>query len=153
MNYIKDGTTYPYNPRSLKSEFPNVSFPKPTPDSVLADYGVYPVADTAQPPYDPATQNIAEGFPADAGGNSWSQTWDVTAKTQQEQDDYAKQQQRGQNYTEVSQDAAVQQLLNSTPAEIDAEIDLVTSVPQLKEYVRVVAKAVAVTSQQNGLAT
>jgi len=148
MSYIKDGTIYPYNPRSLKRDFPNVSFPRPIPDSVLADYGVYPVADTAQPAYDEATQNIAEGFPVDAGGNNWSQTWDVTAKTAQEQADYAEDLAETAARQAIKNDTPVKTLLLASGNQINTYIDNnVNNLAEAKALLKILARAVSVVAR------
>ena len=76
--------TYPYNVYQLYAANPNVSFPVPTPDSILAQYNVFPVEDTPQPPYNPMTQNIALVNPTKQGGQ-WIQQWSVTEATPEEQ--------------------------------------------------------------------
>ena len=99
---------YPYSIGQLRKDNPQVSFPKNPSDAVLASYGVLPVATAAQPSFDPATQKVAEGTPADIAGQ-WTQVWNVTqltadeiaaqqlalqdaivAQTQQRLDDFAK---------------------------------------------------------------
>lgn len=47
--------------------------------AVLDAAGVDPVQDTTPPTYDPATQMLTEGAPAQSGG-SWRQTWTVMAR-------------------------------------------------------------------------
>lgn len=68
--------TYPYSTGLLRRDNPNVSFPANPSDAQLAEWMVFPVADAAQPGYDPLTQRVVEGQPARVG-NAWTQTWTV----------------------------------------------------------------------------
>jgi hypothetical protein len=80
MAYVlTDGSNvkaYPYNIGLLRRDNPNVSFPASMADATLADWNVFPVADAAQPAYDPLTQRVVEGQPA-RSGDAWTQTWVV----------------------------------------------------------------------------
>lgn len=67
---------YPYTYAQLRADNPNVSFPS-EPGEWLAEYDVYPVADTPQPP-STLTSNFVEGTPVLAGG-VWTQAWDEVA--------------------------------------------------------------------------
>lgn len=50
---------YPYSKQDLMLDNPQTSFPPVITDELLAHYGVYPVVDRPNPPYDPATQYVA----------------------------------------------------------------------------------------------
>lgn len=80
--YVRsDNTTvikYPYTMRDLREEYPNVSFPRSYPDSVLANYGVYPVVETIKPSFDPDTERVVEINPTESNG-VWMQAWEVQA--------------------------------------------------------------------------
>lgn len=66
---------YPLTIRKVRELYPNVSFSAIPPDSVLAEFDIYPVAEVqAPPPSDPITVNVVEGSPQ-LVGNSWVQTW------------------------------------------------------------------------------
>ena len=98
---------YPYGADVLRRDNPQTSFPKSPTDNLLESFNVYPVKTTAQPAYDPLTQNMAEGDPALQSGE-WVQVWSVTEATAEEaaqrQADHAEQvrQQRAQAYREES---------------------------------------------------
>lgn len=49
---------YPYTVGDLRRDNKDVSFPKNVPESLMAEYGMFPVADQAQPQYNPATQYV-----------------------------------------------------------------------------------------------
>lgn len=69
---------YPYSIGELRKANPNTSFPKNIPNTVLAEFNVYPVQDVGQPTVD-HTQNVAEGTPVN--DNGWKRTWVVTNAT------------------------------------------------------------------------
>ena len=75
--------TYPYSVQQLYADNPNTSFPSPTPDSTLADFGVFPVVPTSQPAYDHVTQNLTELDPVQED-NLWVQQWSVTQASPEE---------------------------------------------------------------------
>lgn len=79
--YIKltNGVPEKYTIGQLRRDNPQVSFPKSIPDSILADYDVYPLTPTPQPEVD-HTQNVAEGTPVQIDG-VWTQVWDITEAT------------------------------------------------------------------------
>lgn len=80
--------TYPYSVGELRRDNPNVSFPKQVPDTLLAEYGVYPVTETDQPSYTPRTQNIAQETTPTLVGDVWTVGWTVTDKTAEETTEY-----------------------------------------------------------------
>jgi hypothetical protein len=84
--YIKltNGVPEKYSIGELRRDNPQVSFPKTIPDSVLADYEVYPLQSTPQPSVD-YTQNVAESTP-DLLEGVWTQVWSVTDASQEEID-------------------------------------------------------------------
>ena len=67
---------FPYDTGSFLRDNPNTSFPRPVPDSVFADYGVYPVASTDRPEYDQTTHNAKQLNPVLVDG-VWLQQWSV----------------------------------------------------------------------------
>jgi hypothetical protein len=76
---------YPYSVEQLRKDHPNVSFPAQPTDEVLAGWDMYPVAPTAEPSYDVATQRLAWGKPAFVNGQ-WQHTWqkvDLSVEEQQ----------------------------------------------------------------------
>lgn len=75
--------TYPYSVNQLYADNPNTSFPNPTPDSTLAEFGVFPVVPIPQPAYDPVTQNLTELNPIPEL-NLWFQQWGVTQASPEE---------------------------------------------------------------------
>lgn len=80
--------TYPYSVGELRRDNPNVSFPKQIPDTLLAEYGVYPVTETDQPSYTPRTQNIAQETTPTLVSDAWTVGWTVTDKTAEETTEY-----------------------------------------------------------------
>lgn len=70
---------YPYSVSQLRADNPNVSFPVPTPDDLLAAYNVFPV-EPSEPLYDPITQGITEISPIFVDGK-WVQQWEVNDLT------------------------------------------------------------------------
>ena len=81
--HIKAPDTYPYSVSQLRADNPQISFPTAPSDTLLAEYGVFPVSPTAQPTYDAATQKLAEGTPTESQGR-WVQVWEVVALTAEE---------------------------------------------------------------------
>lgn len=69
---------YPYSIEDLRKENPGTSFPATMPDERLADWGVFPVAVTTPPAFDPLTQKLVEEQPVNIGG-TWTQVWSVVA--------------------------------------------------------------------------
>lgn len=67
---------------TVRSEFPNVSFPSSISDTDLEGHGVYPIQSVA-PEYDSATQEVTEGQPEQRDG-LWYQTWEVRDLTAEE---------------------------------------------------------------------
>jgi hypothetical protein len=85
--YIKltDGVAERYTLRQLHKDNPNTSFPKDPPNSVLADWGVYPYTAATIPTYDQTTQTYDELPMAETGG-VYSEVYVVRNKTQAELD-------------------------------------------------------------------
>jgi len=86
MAYIKlnpDGSVvYPYT--TLYSDNPNVSFPSPLTDDILAHFGVHAVVETGKPAA-PWWQSVQEASPVAENGK-WKQSWTVVEKSQAERD-------------------------------------------------------------------
>lgn len=78
MPYItlKTGIPEIYQLRQLRTDHPNVSFPKDPSDSVLADYDVYPYTVETPPSFDPLTQALTAGVITQVDGQ-WTQGWEV----------------------------------------------------------------------------
>lgn len=92
MAYVKvtNGSvdTYPYNVGKLRRDNPNTSFPKTVPDTMLADWGVYPVTVEDQPSYTERTQNCTRDAQPSLTNNVWTIGWTVTDKTADETAEY-----------------------------------------------------------------
>lgn len=75
---LKNGQVekYPYSQGQLKADNPDTSFPRELPDSLLADWGVYPVKPVEQPQVD-HTKNVKEDTPQFIN-DEWVQVWEVT---------------------------------------------------------------------------
>lgn len=67
---------YPYTVWDLKEDHPNVSFPLPLTDEIIASYGVYEVKPTPQPNYDQANEYVVEADPVSTV-DGWRQAWIV----------------------------------------------------------------------------
>jgi hypothetical protein len=66
-------TKYPY--LSLQTDYPNVSFPSPLSESILAEYGVYIVHETEMPEKK-WNETVVEDMPVYEGGK-WIQKWKI----------------------------------------------------------------------------
>lgn len=79
MSYIKliHGVPATYTIDQLRRDNPNISFPKNVPESVLADYDVYPVVNEAKPSFesfDPVTHQVSQADPVLENG-AWVRKW------------------------------------------------------------------------------
>ena len=74
---------YPYSIVQLKSDNPQVSFPKNPDDTLLASYSVFPVTAAERPVHDPITQNTTLVAPVLDDG-VWMQAWEITAASAEE---------------------------------------------------------------------
>jgi hypothetical protein len=72
----------PYSIGQLRKDNPNTSFPKNPTDTLLAEWGVYPVKPTSQPSVD-HTKNVTEKPPVKQG-SEWVQVWEVSDATESE---------------------------------------------------------------------
>lgn len=89
MYYVKlnsDGSIqkYPYKLNELKKENPNVSFPNPLTENILAEYQIFPVENVDQP-YNQQTEKISAADPVLIDGR-WRQQWQVLPLSQEESD-------------------------------------------------------------------
>ena len=77
MNILKliDGVPSKYSESRLKRDNPNVSFPRPLNDRVLADFDCYKYTTDSRPDYNPTLQNLNPVFELKADG--WVQGWTV----------------------------------------------------------------------------
>lgn len=64
---------FPYSLGSFRAENPGTSFPASIPDSTLAEFGVYPVASTPAPTFNPQTHRLVSH--PELLGNVWTQVW------------------------------------------------------------------------------
>ena len=86
---------YPVTQDQIQAEYPNTSFPTP----FVAPEPYETVFDSPQPSYDPITQTVVQGTPAQTDGQ-WYQVWDVVDLTP-EQISYNEQQKADQNSTQA----------------------------------------------------
>jgi hypothetical protein len=116
--------------------------------SELAAAELHILVEVAPPAYDEATQNLVLLNPVEAPADTWTQTWTVTAKTTQEQDNYAEQQRRADAIAAIKNDTPVKNLLQATPAEIDTYfVNNVTDLASARTAMNIMARALAVTAQ------
>ena len=87
MNYARvendSVVEYPFNTALLKQANPNTSFPKHPLEkaNVRDEYGVVEVVPVSAP--ESGTHNVSEVTPVNVGG-TWTQTWNQTAKSNEE---------------------------------------------------------------------
>lgn len=75
---VTNGTAEIYTIGKLRKENPSVSFPKIIPNSILAEYSVYPVTQLDQPNYDSSTHKIEERDVELVNG-VWTKGWNAVA--------------------------------------------------------------------------
>lgn len=113
-------TTYPYSFSQLRSDNPQISFPR-TPGPWMEGYGVFEVAPTAKPAYD-LNFDIVEGTPVKVG-NTWTQVWNQVPASAE---DIAERTQIASDATEresVKGDTFVQNFVNMTTAQVETYIN------------------------------
>ena len=86
MSYIKitNGVQQTYTIGQLRKDNPNTSFPKNIPESILKDYGVYPVVVGNKPSFDEVYQKLELNTEATLVNNVWTYEWSVKNKTAEE---------------------------------------------------------------------
>ena len=84
--YIKltNGTPTTYTIGQLRKDNSNTSFPKNIPDSLLAEFGVFPATVAEMPTYAERTQTIAQNETATQVNGAWVYGWTVADKTAEE---------------------------------------------------------------------
>ena len=77
MNILKiqDGNPIPYSESRLKADNPQVSFPNPLNNRVLADYDCYKYTVDSKPEYNPTLQYVTNFF--EQREELWYKAWDV----------------------------------------------------------------------------
>ena len=77
MNILKliDGVPKPYSETRLKRDNPQVSFPNPLNDTVLADFDCYTYIIDPQPEYNKTLQYVQQKF--EQRDTGWVKAWDV----------------------------------------------------------------------------
>lgn len=81
---ITNGAPENYSVAQLRADNPQTSFPAQIPDSLLAEWDVYPLTPTVPPAHD-HTKTMTEGTPVQVDG-VWTQVWIMTDATQEEID-------------------------------------------------------------------
>lgn len=80
---LTNGQPLPYSLRQLRQDNPQVSFPETIADTLLAEYGVYPVASTPAPAH--AATEVAEDVGClQLADESWVQAWRVRPMNEDE---------------------------------------------------------------------
>lgn len=141
---------YPYYLRDLRADNPDTSFPSVIPDTLLAEYGVYPVTQV-EPPVPNITQNTMELDPVLVGG-VWTENWTLVAASaeeiaarQQMLDDQAA-------VAEVKADAFVTNYLAMTPAQLATYIENNTAnVSQIRALLKKMAWILLVVGRRTDL--
>jgi len=75
--------TFPYSIGDLRRDNPKTSFPRNPSEEELTSWNVFPVVDSPQPSYDPATQDCVKTNPT-FENNQWVMTWQVTPASSEE---------------------------------------------------------------------
>jgi hypothetical protein len=132
---------------SLRTVYPNVSFPKIPSEEALAEYDIYPLQETF-PIYDSATQVAAEGTPVlDAG--VWKQSWTIRTKTTEELEVEAKQLQEEQDRIAIKTDGLVQAFIDRTPAQINTYINSqVTDLASAREMLKLFGRILLIVARR-----
>lgn len=80
--------TYPYSIGDLRRDNSNTSFPKNPPDSLLADWGMYPVTVAPDPTYDPSTHKVVVDLLPTLTNGEWILNKSTVELYQDEKDAY-----------------------------------------------------------------
>ncbi len=85
-NYIRivDKKILPYSMYHLHRDYSNISFPVPTPDELLAEYGVFEVYELPEPEYDERTQKISKQEEPTQINGQWTYGYDIITKSDEE---------------------------------------------------------------------
>lgn len=75
---------YPYDPKKLRKENPNVGFPAHMSNAFLANYGVYPVKADNDPAFNKQTQKISKATTPSLVSGEWRITKTVVDLTADE---------------------------------------------------------------------
>jgi hypothetical protein len=147
MSYVRsdDGlnvTTWPYNRRNFREDYPHVSFPSTPRDDQLQPFGIYPIVDMPQPGYDPATQRPREVAPIFQNGQ-WEQQWVVEALPQDQIDEIAQEAQNDQDKSDILADTFVGTFIGFTPAQVENYVETnVTDLAGAKNVLKKLGKLV-----------
>ena len=76
---------YPYSVERLRSDNPNVSFPKEPSDELLSEWGVFPVGYQSQPEYNSSTQRVDHSAEPELVEGNWVLTKTVVSLTSEQQ--------------------------------------------------------------------
>lgn len=74
---------YPYSIGLLQQDNPNTSFPSEMNDSILAEFGVYVVEESARPEHNESTEKIVEDDPK-LVSEQWKQSWLIVPLSEEE---------------------------------------------------------------------
>jgi len=111
---------YPFTLRALKLENPNVSFPSEISETLLAEYGVYPVVQVPSP--EPTLTQDPEELEPQIINGQWTQVWAMVAVSPEEA---ARRQQEAQeevNTAAVKADTFIQNFIGMTPTQVEAYV-------------------------------
>jgi hypothetical protein len=88
VNTSGDAEQYPYTLGMLRSDNPNISFPREMSESILSSYGVYSVSILDKPSYDKRTQKIEQNASPSFNGEAWELSYNVIDKSSSEISEY-----------------------------------------------------------------
>lgn len=147
---------YPYSLADLRSDNPGTSFPKNPSEDVLAEWNVFPVLATPEPPFNSTTQRAIWGAPVNVDG-IWIHTWEVIDRPQDEVDAiiYSKRQsssltpmQFRLNLLEINELDNVEAAVNSASREVQIMWDYATSFERLNPILLQLASELSYTDAQ-----
>lgn len=83
---IEDGeiARYPYTMANFLDDNPNTSFPVNPPNSLLSEWGVYPVRTLDKPNFDNSTQKLKLHTDISFVDGEWTLGWDILDKSTEE---------------------------------------------------------------------
>lgn len=131
---------YPYNRSDFEAEFRNVSLPPEPTAGQLMLFGVYIVAETPMPAYDPQ-YDVSEGAPVEVSPDVWSQTWTQTPVFAEELSKRLLEARYEGDRTATKADAFIDTFIAMTPQEVEDYIEVnVTNIASAKTVLKKMAK-------------
>lgn len=137
--YVVNGSVvqYPFSLREL-SQLTGTIYPRTASDAKMEEWGLFNVAQVAQPAYDP-NFNVVEDTPT-WNGTNWEQAWLQTAASPEEIAYRALFDRYDAEKLGIKADSFVQTFIGMTPAEVDTYVQAnVTDLDSSKVLLRRIA--------------